>query len=178
MVAPLLQRGSRMRFSRSLAFFFCFAQALVGASVLVSGAIPAARAQSAPQAPAATTEPLEITTASGAHSFAVEVMRTDEERARGLMFRRFMPADRGMLFDFKTEQTVLMWMKNTYIPLDMIFIARNGTVTHVAANTEPMSERTISSGPPAYAVLEVNAGVAAKIGLKPGDQVKHPLFGR
>ena len=110
--------------------------------------------------------------------FAIEVMRTDEERARGLMFRRFMPADRGMLFDFKTEQPVLMWMKNTYIPLDMIFISRNGTVTSVAANTEPMSERTISSGPPAFAVLEVNAGVAAKIGLKPGDRVVHGLFGK
>ncbi len=174
MVAPLLTRGSRMRFSRSLAFLFCLALPVLCANALTG----AARAQSAAQAPAATTEPLEIITASGAHDFAIEVMRTDEERARGLMFRRFMPADRGMLFDFKTEQPVLMWMKNTYIPLDMIFIARNGIVTHVAANAEPMSERTISSGPPAYAVLEVNAGVAAKIGLKPGDKVQHPLFGR
>ncbi len=174
MVAPLLMRGLRMRFSKLLAFLFCFALSALGAPALTD----AARAQSAAQAPAATTEPLEIVTASGAHAFAVEVMRTDEERGRGLMFRRFMPADRGMLFDFKTEQPVLMWMKNTYIPLDMIFISRSGTVTHVAANTEPMSERTISSGPPAYAVLEVNAGVTAKIGLKPGDEVRHPLFKR
>ncbi len=174
MVAPLLTRGSRMRFSRSLAFLFCLALPVVCANALTGAVL----AQSAAQAPAATTEPLEIVTATGAHAFAIEVMRTDEERARGLMFRRFMPADRGMLFDFKTEQPVLMWMKNTYIPLDMIFIARNGTVTHVAANAEPMSERTISSGPPAYAVLEVNAGLAAKIGLKPGDKVRHPMFGR
>ena len=163
-----------MLFLRSLVFIFGLALALSGPPALISPA----QAQGAAQPQPTTTEPLEIVTASGRHVFAVEVMRTDEERARGLMFRRFMPADRGMLFDFKIEQPVLMWMKNTYIPLDMIFIARNGTVTHVAANTEPMSERTISSGPPAYAVLEVNAGVAAKIGLKPGDQVKHPLFGR
>ena len=121
-------------------------------------------------------EPLQITTASGRHDFSIEVMRTDEERAKGLMYRRYMAADRGMLFDFKTEQTVNMWMKNTYIPLDMIFISRNGTVTHVAADTEPLSERIISSHGPAFAVLEVNAGIAAKIGLKIGDRVQHSMF--
>ncbi len=161
-----------MRVFRSLIFIFGLALALSGAMAFVG------QAQGAGQTQPTTTEPLEIVTANGRHVFAVEVMRTDEERARGLMFRRFMPADRGMLFDFKTEQPVLMWMKNTYIPLDMIFISRNGTVTSVAANTEPMSERTISSGPPAFAVLEVNAGVAAKIGLKPGDRVAHGLFGK
>ena len=163
-----------MRFSRSLLFAFGFAAALAGAMVLAGPA----QAQSAPQTQPTTTEPLEIVTASGRHSFAIEVMRTDEERARGLMFRRFMPADRGMLFDFKTEQPVMMWMKNTYIPLDMIFISRSGAVTHIAANTEPLSERTISSGPPAFAVLEVNAGVAAKIGVKPGDRLVHGLFAK
>lgn len=121
-------------------------------------------------------EPLQITTASGRHEFSVEVMRTDEERAKGLMYRRYMAPNRGMLFDFKTEQPVNMWMKNTYLPLDMIFISRNGTVTHVAADTEPLSERIISSNGPAFAVLEVNAGVAAKIGLKSGDRVQHPMF--
>ena len=163
-----------MRFSRSLAFVVGFALGLACAPAFTGPA----RAQGAALTQPTTTEPLEIVTASGRHMFAIEVMRTDEERGRGLMFRRFMPADRGMLFDFKTEQPVLMWMKNTYIPLDMIFMSRNGTVTHVAANTEPMSERTISSGPPAFAVLEVNAGVAAKIGLKPGDRVVHGLFGK
>jgi uncharacterized membrane protein (UPF0127 family) len=163
-----------MAILRSILFTCALALALHGAPTLVGPA----QAQGAPQTQPTTTEPLEIVTASGRHTFAVEVMRTDEERARGLMFRRFMPADRGMLFDFKTEQPVLMWMKNTYIPLDMIFISRNGTVTSVAANTEPMSERTISSGPPAFAVLEVNAGVASKIGLKPGDRVVHGLFGK
>ncbi len=125
-----------------------------------------------------SAEPLTIVTSGGPRAFSVEVMRTDEERARGLMFRRFLPADRGMLFDFKTEQNVLMWMKNTYIPLDMVFIARDGRVISVAENTEPLSERTIASGGPAFAVLEVNAGTAAKLGVKAGDRVEHSLFRR
>ena len=148
---------------------------LFSAALLVFAAPSVLRAQGAP-AQAAGLEPLEIVTATGRHAFSVEVMRTDAEREKGLMFRRFMPADRGMLFDFKTEQTVMMWMKNTYLPLDMIFTSRNGTVTHIALNAEPMSERIIASGPPAYSVLEVNAGTAARIGVKEGDRVLHPLF--
>ena len=148
---------------------------LFSAALLVFAAPSVLRAQGAP-AQAAGREPLEIVTATGRHAFSVEVMRTEAEREKGLMFRRFMPADRGMLFDFKTEQTVMMWMKNTYLPLDMIFTSRNGTVTHIALNAEPMSERIIASGPPAYSVLEVNAGTAARIGVKEGDRVLHPLF--
>jgi len=108
----------------------------------------------------------------------VEVARTDEQRARGLMFRQSMPADRGMLFDFKAEQPGMMWMRNTYISLDMIFISRDGVVINIAENTEPLSERTIPSARPAFAVLELNAGVSRKIGLKPGDRINHPLFRR
>lgn len=121
------------------------------------------------------TEPLTIVTASGPHKFAVEVMRTDAQRERGLMFRRFLPQDRGMLFDFKTEQPVMMWMKNTYIPLDMIFIAKSGRVAGIAADAEPLSEHIIPSGAPVVAVLEVNAGTAAKIKLKIGDKVRDSL---
>ena len=136
---------------------------------------PPARAQAA--AETAALEPLQIVSAAGEkRAFQVEVMRNDAERAKGLMFRRFLPADRGMLFDFKTEQPVMMWMKNTYLPLDMIFIARNGLVTYVAENAEPLSERIISSNGPVYSVLEVNAGTAARLGIKPGDRVMHPLF--
>lgn len=152
--------------------------AVIGISALAAPlVIPTAPAlaQAAAQ-DEATLEPLTITTASGAHQFSVEVMRSDEQRARGLMFRRYMPADRGMLFDFKTEQPVMMWMKNTYLPLDMVFIARNGTVINVAENTEPLSERTIPSARPAFAVLELNAGAASKIGLKPGDKIVNSLF--
>ena len=92
------------------------------------------------------------------------------------MYRRFMPADRGMLFDFKREAPVMFWMKNTYIPLDMIFISRAGVVTAVAANAEPLSERLIPSGAPCYGVLELNGGAAASIGVRPGDKIRHPIF--
>ncbi|GGH17806.1 hypothetical protein GCM10007036_19540 [Alsobacter metallidurans] len=122
-------------------------------------------------------EKLVINTAGGPRTFEVEVMRTDEERAKGLMFRRYMPESRGMLFDFKEQQPVMMWMKDTFIPLDMVFIRRDGSIARIAENTEPHSTRTISSGEPVFGVLEINAGVAAKLGVKPGDKVQHALFG-
>jgi uncharacterized protein len=111
-------------------------------------------------------------------TFKVEVARNDADRAQGLMFRRSMPADQGMLFDFARVEPVSMWMQNTYLPLDMLFIRADGTIARVAANTEPMSTRTIPSGEPVLAVLELNAGTAAKLGIKPGDRVEHPLFKR
>jgi uncharacterized protein len=123
-----------------------------------------------------TLDKLEIVTSTGVHPFSVELASNDAEREKGLMYRRFMPRDRGMLFDFKREEPVTFWMKNTYIPLDMIFISRAGTVTGIAADAEPLSERLIPSGGPCYGVLEVNAGVAASIGLKPGDKIRHPIF--
>ena len=88
------------------------------------------------------------------------------------MNRRYMPADHGMLFEFPSDAPVAFWMKNTYIPLDMIFLSRSGVVTNVVANAEPLSERVIPSGPPCAAVLEVNGGVAAAIGVKVGDRVR------
>ena len=131
---------------------------------------PAASAQEA------ALEPLEIVTGSGTHRFSVEVMRTDEQRARGLMHRRFMPEDRGMLFDFKREEPVAMWMKSTYLSLDMVFIDKSGKVVNIAENTEPLSERIIPSAGPVLAVLELNAGSARRMGLKAGDRLRHPLF--
>jgi uncharacterized protein len=128
--------------------------------------------------PPVKLEALEILTSSGTQPFSVEVMRTEEERERGLMFRQSLAPDRGMLFDFKTERVVLMWMKNTYLPLDMIFIAREGKVVAIAKNAAPLSEKIISSGVPAFAVLEVNAGTAVRIGLRIGDSVRHPIFSR
>ena len=130
----------------------------------------------APPARAADLEKLEFVTAGGVHAFKVEVMRTRDEQAKGLMFRRFMPDDRGMLFAFNRDEPAAMWMKNTYIPLDMVFIARNGQVTSIAADTEPLSERTIPSNGPAWGVVELNAGAAARMGLKPGDLARHPIF--
>jgi uncharacterized protein len=122
-------------------------------------------------------EALQIVTATGAHDFQVEIARDDASRARGLMDRRFMPVDHGMLFEFDREAPEAFWMKDTYIPLDMIFISRAGVVTNIAANAEPLSERAIPSGPPCMAVLELNGGAAARIGLKLGDKIRHPFFG-
>jgi uncharacterized protein len=107
---------------------------------------------------------------------ALEIARDEASRARGLMDRRFMPADHGMLFEFEREAPEAFWMKDTYIPLDMIFISRAGVVTNVVANAEPLSERAIPSGPPCMGVLELNGGAAARIGLKVGDRVRHPFF--
>ena len=119
---------------------------------------------------------LSIVTASGVHAFKVEVAANEAARETGLMRRRYMPADRGMLFEFDREAPVSFWMKNTYIPLDMIFIARNGSVTHIAADAEPLSEALIPSGGPCAAVLELNGGTAARIGAKVGDKVRHRFF--
>ncbi|WP_432211995.1 DUF192 domain-containing protein [Bosea vestrisii] len=132
----------------------------------------------AQNAPVAGIEPLTIVTASGRHAFQVEVMRTPDQRARGLMHRQFMPADRGMLFDFKQVEPVAMWMQNTYISLDMLFIRADGTVARIAERAEPLSTRTIPSGEPVLSVLELNAGIAEKLGIKAGDKVEHPLFKR
>jgi uncharacterized protein len=121
-------------------------------------------------------EALQIVTATGTHDFEVEIAKDDASRARGLMDRRYMPADHGMLFEFDREAPEAFWMKDTYIPLDMIFISGAGVVTNIAANAEPLSERAIPSGPPCAAVLELNGGEAARIGLRVGDKVRHPFF--
>ncbi|ACI93153.1 conserved hypothetical protein [Afipia carboxidovorans OM5] len=129
-------------------------------------------------AEAAGTETLEIVTKSGVKVYSVEVARTVAEREKGLMFRKELPQGRGMLFDFSPQQHVSMWMKNTYVSLDMIFIQEDGRILRIAENTEPLSERIISSGGPVKAVLELVAGTARKDGLAPGDRVAGPLFGR
>lgn len=132
----------------------------------------------APQAWAKGPEKLEIDTASGVHKFEVEIASDDAARERGLMYRRYMAPDHGMLFEFDRNAPESFWMKNTYIPLDMIFISPTGVVTNVAANAEPLSENVIPSGPPCAAVLELDGGTAAAIGLRVGDKVRHPFFQR
>ncbi len=121
-------------------------------------------------------EALTISTQTGDHAFSVEVAATPATREHGLMNRRFMPMDRGMLFEFERDGPIAFWMKNTYIPLDMVFIARNGVVTRIVDRAEPFSETPIPSGGPCAAVLELNGGVAAEIGLKTGDMVRDPFF--
>ena len=127
-------------------------------------------------AQAATIQPLEIVTKSGVHVFAVEMATTEEEKTTGLMYRKELADGKGMLFDFSPEQEVSMWMKNTYIPLDMIFIRADGRILRIAENTEPLSTKIIPSNGLAKGVLEVIAGTAQKYGIKPGDRVAHPLF--
>jgi uncharacterized protein len=122
------------------------------------------------------TEKLQINTQSGPHVLDIELVRSDADMERGLMFRKSMPDGHGMLFDFRTAQPIMMWMKNTYIPLDMVFVGTDGHVTHVAEHAVPMSEAIISSEGPALGVLEINAGVAARIGVKPGDVVHASIF--
>ena len=127
---------------------------------------------------AAEIQPLEIVTKSGVQVFSVEMAKTEKERETGLMYRKELADGRGMLFDFSPEQQVSMWMKNTFLSLDMIFIGANGRILRIAENTEPQSLKIISSGGPAKGVLEVIAGTAKKYGIAPGDQVVHPLFGK
>ena len=125
---------------------------------------------------AAELQPLEIVTKAGVRTFAVELAVTAAQLNRGLMFRRELPEGRGMLFDFKRDEPQTMWMKNTPLSLDMIFIGGNGAIVRVAENTTPQSTLTISSGRPARAVLEVIAGTARKLGISTGDRVVHPIF--
>lgn len=119
---------------------------------------------------------LEIVTKSGVRSFAVELAVTDAELSRGLMFRTELPEGRGMLFDFKSDQPISMWMKDTPLSLDMIFIRSDGMVVRIAENTRPLSTQTYNSGTPARGVLEVIGGSARKLGVAPGDRVLHPIF--
>jgi len=131
-----------------------------------------------PAAQAASFAPLEIVTKSGVQVFSVEMATTEEEKTTGLMYRKELADGKGMLFDFSPEQQVSMWMKNTYISLDMIFIRADGRILRIAENTEPLSTKIISSGGLAKGVLEVIAGTAQKYGIQPGDRVAHPLFGK
>jgi len=126
----------------------------------------------------AEQQTLEIVSKSGVHVFTVELAVSDEERQKGLMFRRSLPESQGMLFDFKTDQDVSMWMRNTYVSLDMIFIRGDGRIQRIAENTQTESDRIISSGGPVRAVLEVVAGTAKKFGIAPGDRVASPIFRR
>ena len=123
---------------------------------------------------AAGTGTLVLKTATGDHNFNIEVAITDQERALGLMFRRSLPENAGMLFIYDPPQPATMWMKNTFIPLDMVFISVDGKVHRVESNTEPFSTAIIPSEGDVVGVLELNAGEANKIGLKRGDQVIYP----
>jgi uncharacterized protein len=144
-------------------------RALAAAVLLVGLAVAAAAA--------AKLETLVFETAGGPRAFQIEVAATPEQRETGLMYRRSMPDDYGMLFDFGGPQEITMWMKNTYVSLDMVFVSEEGRVTRIAERTEPLSTRIISSGGKARYVVEIAGGAARRIGLKPGDRVVHPRIG-
>ena len=121
-------------------------------------------------------ETLRLITARGAHVIDVEVTETPAEKAQGLMFRTRLPDTSGMLFFYETAQEITMWMRNTYIPLDMVFIRADGTVHRIEARTEPLSENIIASRGDVTACLELAGGAAERLGLKPGDKVEHRFF--
>ncbi len=119
------------------------------------------------------SEPLVITTSKGPVSFSVELALTPQTRASGLMHRESMAADHGMLFRFDQTRQVLMWMKNTPLPLDMLFIDDAGTIVGIAEDTTPFSESVIASPGPVRYVLELNAGTAGRTGISVGDTARH-----
>jgi uncharacterized protein len=125
---------------------------------------------------AARIEALSIVSETSATLFAAEIADTDELRSRGLMFRHLLPSDRAMLFDFGTPRPAAMWMKNTYISLDMLFVRTDGTIAALAENTEPLSTQVISVDEPVKGVVELAAGTVKRLGIKRNDKVYHQLF--
>ena len=123
-------------------------------------------------------EPLTIVAGEARHDFSVEVARTPDQKRTGLMFRGEMAADHGMLFPYDGEAVRTMWMRNTVLPLDMLFIGADGGIVSIAEDTVPFSEDIVSSRVPAKAVLELNAGTVDALGLGVGDRVEHETFTR
>jgi len=121
-------------------------------------------------------EPLQVVTSRGPVKFLVELADSPREREYGLMCRKSLAADRGMLFDFGRPQELAFWMRNTLIGLDIVYIRADGTVLSIVRNARPLDESPLPSNGPARAVLELAAGRAAQIGLLPGDRIVHRIF--
>jgi uncharacterized protein len=143
---------------------------IVLALVLVAGARAAAALETF------TASELTVQSASGAHKFRIELALSPAQMEQGLMFRRSLAADAGMLFDFKTPTNITMWMKNTLIPLDMLFLDEQGRVFDIHERAVPLSTDMIASNGPARYVVELNGGTAARLGIKPGDRTSSPYF--
>ena len=146
--------------------------ACLAAAVVAAGPWPARAAEPMPF----PRSKLTISSDRGNFVFTVEVANTWMQRRQGLQNRRTLARDAGMLFDFRKPQMVSMWMKDTFLSLDMIFIDADGIIFSIAENTEPLSLDAVGSGAPVLAVLEVNAGTVARLGIRPGDRVHHPMF--
>ncbi len=123
------------------------------------------------------TSSLVVVTAGGRFDFTVELAVNEAQRMQGLQGRRRLAADAGMLFDFQDTGPAAMWMKDTHVPLDMLFIGSEGRIVNIAERTVPLSLTAIRSAGPVRAVLELNAGTVARLGIKPGDKVLHSVFG-
>ena len=121
-------------------------------------------------------EPITLESADSVTMLTAEIADTDELRTRGLMFRHFLPEDKAMLFDYEKPRPVAMWMKNTNISLDMLFIRQDGTIAAIAQNTVPKSLDTISVQEPVRGVLELAAGTVKRLGLRVNDKVYHRIF--
>ena len=119
---------------------------------------------------------LSVLTSAGTVAIDIEVADTPEQKAKGLMFRRSMPERAGMLFPYDRVEEITMWMRNTYIPLDMVFIRKDGVIHRIEEMTQPLSEEIVASKGGVTAVLELNGGAARRLGIKPGDRVVHPAF--
>ncbi len=152
-------------------------QALSRRAVLVGAAVTAFAGGARAQLATFPKGKLVIETAKGKFPFDIELALSSPQMMQGLMFRRALAADAGMLFDYGSPQPIAMWMKNTLIPLDMIFIANDGKVVDFHERAVPMSLDTIETKVPARAVLEVNAGTVARLGVQVGDTVHHASFG-
>jgi uncharacterized membrane protein (UPF0127 family) len=123
-----------------------------------------------------SVETITVDTRHGPRVFTVEIAADMKSQERGLMFRRQMDPDAGMLFVFEPPQLVSFWMKNTFIPLDLMFVRADGTIASIAANAAPLSETSIPSTEPVRAVIEINGGRAQALGIAPGDRVHAAQF--
>jgi len=150
---------------------------LVTLTVLAAAAPRRSRAQTGPQ-PRLPEEPLVIVTRDGArHAFRVEMAISPEDQTVGLMFRERVGPDEGMLFDWGTPRESSMWMRNTLVPLDMLFIAADGRIHRIAERTVPLSLAAVESRGPVRATLELAGGTAERLNLRVGDRVLHRIFG-
>jgi uncharacterized protein len=145
--------------------------------LLLLACFAAPAAAQMPQLQHFATSALTILTADGPQHFAIEIAETPEQMEQGLMYRESLPPDAGMLFAFPAPTVARFWMKNTLIPLDMLFVDDAGKIVNIHERAVPQSLEAISAAAPVKAVVELNGGTAARLGIKPGDTVQYKLFG-
>ncbi len=170
--APTRNQAGQIDRTAPGAVLFFVSLMLLGSALTVAGCN-----SGEPSGAAGPLDRLTLVTESGRHPISLEIADTEEKKRVGLMFRTELKDGHGMLFPYERSQEISMWMRNTYISLDMVFIGADGTVVRVARNTEPMSEAIISSDRPALGVLELKAGAADHYKIKAGkSRIEHPYF--